>query len=98
MAIQPPGAFFAIWGIIYMLLAVHCVTQLRTGWKADEALRASGWWLAGGLFLTSCWGFIATLLPPTPATVVPQQWTLAVILASMARAPSLSSSRESHWR
>lgn len=85
VAIQPPGPFFAIWGIIYILLSIHCVAQLRPGWTADEALRQSGWWLAAGLALTSAWGFVATLWAVTPTNAVPQQWILAVILCSMVR-------------
>lgn len=68
-----------------MLLSVHCVAQLRQGWKADEALQQSGWWLAGGLMLTTAWAFIATLWPASATNAIPQQWILAVILCAMAR-------------
>lgn len=72
----PPGAFFAIWGVIFLLSAVYAVGRPIFRKPADVALYAALWPATTGLFaLSSVWMLLAQL--------VGDGWHLVIVIWAM---------------
>ena len=82
--LQPAGAFFSIWAVIYTALATYAVWQALPGNQQAPLARKTGWLACIAFLFLAAWGGLASAAPDAGAVGV--QAALVVILALALRA------------
>lgn len=68
--IVPAGYAFAIWGVIFLLLAAYAVYQALPGRATDYLPRAIGWWTAAAMLGNTVWMVLFPNRAFVPAQIV----------------------------
>ena len=82
--LQPAGAFFSIWALIYAALAAYAVWQALPDNRQSALARKTGWLACIAFLFLAAWGALASAAPDPSAVWV--QATLVVLLAFALRA------------
>ena len=59
----PQTFAFSIWGPIFLGIMAYGIIQMQPRNKTRPLYRASGWWVAAGLWGVACWGLITAFAP-----------------------------------
>ncbi|TFG07516.1 tryptophan-rich sensory protein [Candidatus Thorarchaeota archaeon] len=79
----PPGWVFAIWGVIYVLLAVFMVYQARPSQRNAEYLPKIGYWHLLGAIGNVTWIFLFHYSAGAPSLLVASTLPIVLLLISL---------------
>jgi len=90
--LQPGGAAFSIWSLIYAAFLILAVRQVLPGQRARVVHRRSGWWLVAAGVLNATW-----IVLFTQRSFIPAQVAIVALLVVLACAANRMRSPGGGW-